>query len=71
MDIQMPEIDGYMATRLIRDRGHSDVRIVACSAHAFETDAKRSLAEGMDAHISKPVVSAELERTVRSLFTKP
>jgi|GEM_PF-4305138 len=70
MDIQMPEIDGYMATRLIRDRGHADVRIVACSAHAFETDAKRSLAEGMDGHISKPVVSAELERTVRSLFTK-
>jgi len=60
MDVQMPDIDGYMATRMIRDKGHKNVKIFACSAHAFETDIKRSLDEGLDGHISKPIDAAEL-----------
>jgi signal transduction histidine kinase/ActR/RegA family two-component response regulator len=68
MDVQMPEIDGYLATRLIREKGFSKLKIVACSAHAFETDVARSGEEGMDGHISKPVQLAELDTLLRKLF---
>jgi len=70
MDIQMPEIDGYMATRMIREAGHTNLKIVACSAHAFETDVTRSKEEGMDGHISKPVQLSELEALMGDLFLK-
>lgn len=70
MDIQMPELDGYQTTRLIREKGLTDLRIVACSAHAFETDVARSMAEGMDGHISKPVQVSVLEALLRQLFLK-
>lgn len=60
MDVQMPNIDGYMATKMIRDRGYKDIKIFACSAHALESDIRRSLEEGLDGHISKPVISSEL-----------
>lgn len=69
MDIQMPGIDGYEATRLIRQQGHSDVKIVACTAHAFEADVTRSAEEGLDVHISKPVVIDELEAVLGRLFS--
>lgn len=68
MDIQMPDIDGYFATRMIRQQGHPGMRIVACSAHAFETDVSRSSAEGLDGHLSKPVVLAELQSVIDRLF---
>ena len=67
MDVQMPDVDGYLATRLIREKGHR-MKIVACSAHAFETDVARSLEEGMDGHISKPVQLSELDALLRRLF---
>jgi two-component system sensor histidine kinase/response regulator len=70
MDVQMPEVDGYMATRLIREKGHR-TKIVACSAHAFETDVARSLAEGMDGHISKPVQLSELDALLKQLLLQP
>lgn len=60
MDVQMPDIDGYTATRLIREKGHRDVKVYACSAHAFEADIRRSLSEGLDGHISKPIDNGEL-----------
>ena len=60
MDLQMPGIDGYMATRMIREKGYGDIKIFACSAHAFESDVQRSLDEGLDGHISKPVEAGEL-----------
>lgn len=69
MDIQMPDIDGYEATRLIRQQGYSRTRIVACSAHAFEADVTRSAEEGLDEHISKPVVIDELEAVLIRLFS--
>lgn len=68
MDIQMPEIDGYMAARMMREAGLTRLKIVACSAHAFETDIARSMSEGLDGHISKPVQISELEALMRSLF---
>lgn len=69
MDIQMPDMDGYLATKLIRQQGRPGIRIVACSAHAFEADVARSAEEGLDGHLSKPVVLAELQRLLGRLFT--
>ena len=58
MDIQMPIMDGYEATRAIRSLGREDVKsvpIVAMTANAFEEDVRSALRAGMDAHFSKPV----------------
>ena len=57
MDIQMPEMDGYQATEMIRNLGDSRaaVPIVAMTANAFEEDRQKALDVGMNAHLSKPV----------------
>ena len=58
MDVQMPVMGGYEATRTIRAMnipGLSDVPIIALSANAFESDVKDALAAGMNAHIAKPI----------------
>lgn len=57
MDIQMPEMDGYQATEMIRSLGDSRaaVPIVAMTANAFEEDRQKALDAGMNAHVSKPV----------------
>ncbi len=54
MDIQMPYMDGFEATRRIRQT-HTDVPIVAMTAHAMQEDREKSLAAGMQDHISKPI----------------
>lgn len=65
MDIQMPRMDGYSATRAIRqlpERELSNIPIVGMSANAFEEDKRKSLAMGMDAHMAKPInIDATLE----------
>ena len=58
MDIQMPEMDGYEATRCIRalpDKEKATVPIVAMTANAFEDDRKNALSVGMNGHIAKPL----------------
>jgi two-component system, sensor histidine kinase and response regulator len=69
MDVQMPEMDGFQATRLIRERekiegGH--IPIVAMTAHAMKGDRERCLAEGMDGYVSKPINPDELHATIQA-----
>lgn len=66
MDIQMPEMDGWEATRMIRqmDRGDANLPIFAMSANAFVEDRRRSMEAGMNGHINKPVNYDELRREI-------
>ena len=71
MDIMMPEMDGLEAARTIRNLNREDCKnipIYAMSANAFDEDVKRSLASGMNGHLSKPVNMAVLEKTLREVL---
>ena len=71
MDIQMPVMDGYEATKQIReldDPAKSAIPIVAVTANAFEEDRKNSLHIGMNDHLSKPYDIPEMMRTLQSLL---
>ncbi len=61
MDVQMPVMDGYEATSVIRKLPDGDkLKIIAYSANAFEEDREKSLKAGMDGHIAKPLKISEL-----------
>jgi CheY-like chemotaxis protein/anti-sigma regulatory factor (Ser/Thr protein kinase) len=60
MDIQMPEMDGYAATQIIRNDLKQDVPIVAMTAHAMAGEKEKCLSYGMNEYISKPIKEGEL-----------
>lgn len=67
MDIRMPVMDGYQASRSIRNVNREDAKtipIIAMTANAYEEDVKRALAEGMNDHLSKPIEPELLYRTI-------
>lgn len=71
MDIQMPIMDGYEATKQIRalpDKRLAQLPIIAVSANAFEEDKKASLAAGMDGHIAKPINVPDLFSLMQKLI---
>ena len=71
MDVQMPVMNGYEATRAIRalpDRRLASIPVTALSANALDEDVKQALAAGMDAHIAKPLDVAVLSKTLAKLI---
>ena len=71
MDIQMPNMDGYRATEMIRglsDKDKATIPIIAMTANAFEEDRKKALAKGMNGHIAKPVDAEKVEKTICSVL---
>ena len=71
MNIQMPKMDGYAATRQIRTLPSdvANVPIVAMTANAFEEDKQRAIRAGMNAHIAKPIEAGRLMETLSHILT--
>ncbi|MBZ5611950.1 MAG: response regulator [Acidobacteriia bacterium] len=74
MDVQMPKVDGFDATRRIRYReitagGH--IPVIAMTAHAMSGDRERCLEAGMDDYVSKPVTRAALEQAIARCLKQP
>ena len=70
MDVQMPVMNGYEATKAIRQSSHElakAIPVIAMTANAFSEDIQHSLAAGMNAHISKPVEMEVLKKTIKSI----
>lgn len=73
MDIQMPVMDGYEATRTIRalpDKEKSGIPILAVSAYAFEEDKRKAMEAGMNRHVAKPVNFEVLKNALEGVLTK-
>lgn len=71
MDVQMPRMDGYEATRAIRklaDKAKASIPIVAMTANAFEEDKDNALKAGMNGHIAKPIDVKTVEKTLSALL---
>ncbi|WP_160711124.1 response regulator [Chitinophaga solisilvae] len=65
MDIQMPEMDGYSAVTKIRQDLHSNIPVIAMTAHAMEGEREKCLQMGMNEYISKPIDEDTLYRTIQ------
>ena len=73
MDIRMPVMDGLEAARRIRTSGRTDARtvaIIALTANAFDEDTKKSIASGMDGHLSKPIQVEQMLETLGRCIEK-
>ena len=71
MDVQMPVMNGYEATRMIRSSAHPEAKtipIIAMTANAFAEDVKDAMDAGMNAHIAKPINMDELRKTLLQLL---
>jgi signal transduction histidine kinase/CheY-like chemotaxis protein len=67
MDVQMPEMDGFEATRKLREREHESERrvpVIALTAHAMKGDRERCLDAGMDGYVAKPIRREELFQAI-------
>ena len=72
MDVQMPVMNGYEATKCIRklkDPALANISILAMTANAFDEDRKKALESGMDGFLSKPIVIEELVQALKNKFT--
>ena len=73
MDIMMPVMDGFLATKEIRASGHSEAKtipIIAMTANAFEEDIRKTKEAGMNAHLSKPIETEVLLRELADIKRK-
>ncbi|MEC5144609.1 ATP-binding protein [Chitinophaga sp. 212800010-3] len=70
MDIQMPEMDGYMAVQGIRNELHSTIPVIAMTAHAMTGEREKCLQMGMNEYISKPINEDELYRLIQLYIGK-
>ena len=71
MDIQMPVMDGFEATKVIRQMfPDKRIPIIALSANAFDEDRRKSFEAGMDGHLAKPIVIAQLEDALRKFLKR-
>ena len=70
MDLMMPVMDGYTATKKIRSLEHSDAKtipIIAMTANAFQEDAEKCIAVGMNAHLAKPLDIEKMKNTIKDI----
>ncbi len=73
MDIQMPNMDGYKATQVIRrlpDKEKSSIPIIAMTANAFAEDRKKALEMGMNGHIAKSIDVEKMRETLMKVLNK-
>ena len=71
MDIQMPKMDGYTATREIRtldDPKCANIPIIAMTANAFDEDRKKAIKAGMNGHIAKPISADAILENLNQIF---
>lgn len=71
MDIQMPKMDGYTATREIRTLNNhkcANIPIIAMTANAFEEDRKKAVKAGMNGHIAKPISADVILENLDQIF---
>ena len=73
MDIMMPNMDGIEATKTIRSLDRADAKsipIIAMTANAFQEDAEKCIAAGMNAHLAKPLDIEKVKMTIYNIYKK-